>query len=575
MNSRGGRAAALATATGLAMLGNDAQGAGPLGPDGAPIRTSSYSVDLTQTPVLASSRVTGLAGAYVAIAEGIDGDTQTPVAPAVRTPNSLEHFDYELGLGLTLPATLTSTDFFNTGHQRTVLSNAKQQRFVFLTPALNLAWGTFGLGATAEISNYSLARRTGDENAINDDLSTIFVIGHVQAANAFAHGQFVGGVGLRVVGLNVTDPQAPASATNLFATLGAGVELGALWMPMRLPFRIGAAFRSGVSNTPAPKSPFALDAQGDRVVGNPSDPVNAFWLPNQINQAWDLNVGAAVQLGPRPMNPEWIDPEIEETEERTVEDARSDARARRRAIDYGDGSGEGLIERAVGAAEDSLVDADRAEAERRLEQVRHDARRAAARRRDALPRRYFLVSASLLVTGPLANAVGVESFLERVVARSGGSATFSPRLGVETEMVPNFIRVRAGTYEEPSRFATSSSRLHGTLGFDVKVLPWTVFGLFDPDSEWRLTTSGDVAARYFGWGVSIGIGTDRLARGRVRRLWAGLSTTPCSAKSRSSSSTTTWQRHSASWARSATDVSLPTGWRTCRPGFSTLAADST
>jgi hypothetical protein len=36
------------------------------------------------------------------IAEGVDADIQTPVAPAVRPYYSVDHFDYELGLGLTL-----------------------------------------------------------------------------------------------------------------------------------------------------------------------------------------------------------------------------------------------------------------------------------------------------------------------------------------------------------------------------------------------------------------------------------------------------------------------------------------
>src|SRR5882672_1869955 len=86
-----------------------------LGTNGEPITTSSYSLDLFQGPVFAGSRVTGLAGAYVAIAEDVDGDLQNPAAPAVRPFFSYTHFDYWLGFGLTFPATLQNTDFFNSG----------------------------------------------------------------------------------------------------------------------------------------------------------------------------------------------------------------------------------------------------------------------------------------------------------------------------------------------------------------------------------------------------------------------------------------------------------------------------
>jgi hypothetical protein len=53
-----------------------------------PIKTNDYAIDLTQGPVLASNRVVGLAGAFVAMADGVDGDSQNPASPAVRTTYS-------------------------------------------------------------------------------------------------------------------------------------------------------------------------------------------------------------------------------------------------------------------------------------------------------------------------------------------------------------------------------------------------------------------------------------------------------------------------------------------------------
>jgi hypothetical protein len=53
---------------------------------------------------------------------------------------------------------------------------------------------------------------------------------------------------------------------------------------------------------------------------------------------------------------------------------------------------------------------------------------------------------------PVADAVGIESFLTQRVERSGRSTTVSPRIGVETEPWVNVFILRAGSYYEPSAF---------------------------------------------------------------------------------------------------------------------------
>lgn len=499
------RRAALALGAAFALTLTANAGATPLGRDGDPIRTSRYSVDLTQTPVLAGSRVTGLAGAYVAIAEGIDGDVQNPAAPAVRVPYSTDHFEFELGLGLTLPATLTSTDFFNTGRERTELGNTHQQGFVFVTPALNLVWGDFGLGATLELQNYSLARTdVTAQNGRQEELTADFAVLHLQAAHRFDHGNIVAGVGLRVLRLDVTNPSAANGQTALFTTSGLGVELGALWMPNDLPFRIGASFRSGVSTNPDPNSRVTADAEGDRVV-NPNDPANTIFLPDRVDQPWDLNVGFAVQVGPRAFNPRWIDPKDRDSEIERALQRRTAEREYRRALELDQLRAEGKLDPAARRAVDAEFDNDQAIDELHLTHSQDTTQERLKARYRQYPRRYVLLAASLVVTGSLTDAVGVESFLERTVARSGAQLGFSPRFGVETEIVPEWVKVRGGTYGEPTRFATSSGRLHGTFGFDAKLFPWTVFGLFDDETAWRVSASLDVATRYFGWGVGIGV----------------------------------------------------------------------
>ncbi len=73
--------------------------------------------------------------------------------------------------------------------------------------------------------------------------------------------------------------------------------------------------------------------------------------------------------------------------------------------------------------------------------------------------------------------------------------TLTPRVGIESEPVPNWVHARAGSYIEPSRFADSTPRQHFTLGGDIRLFrfsPWGIFG----DQIWRITLGADLAPRY-------------------------------------------------------------------------------
>ncbi len=110
-------------------------------------------------------------------------------------------------------------------------------------------------------------------------------------------------------------------------------------------------------------------------------------------------------------------------------------------------------------------------------------------------REYVLVSADVVLTGAVPDGYGIEAFLEDELQRSGENATVGMRAGIESELVPDWVTARAGSYYEPSRFTTSNGRIHGTLGFDVKApLVW----------DWRLSASLDGASRYLNWGLGLG-----------------------------------------------------------------------
>jgi hypothetical protein len=262
----------------------------------------------------------------------------------------------------------------------------------------------------------------------------------------------VGG-GLRAVVIDVIDDTQ--SEQLLFRTAGAGLQGGMLWTPRELPIRVGATVRSPILSSICVSSVFC-----------PNDNPSSFHPPEKSALPWEVEWGVAVQLGPRPLNFAWSD-------------------------------------------EDKLVGPE-VEAERRVtngvkEPAYKAARRILKRRYAAIPRQKLLLSFAMLATGPTSQAVGLESMLAQVVDRSGEHATLTTRGGAEAEVLPNRLQLRAGTYLEPTRFVESRPRLHGTFGFDVRVVEWTVFNLFPDETSFRFTAAVDDARDYFGYSVALGI----------------------------------------------------------------------
>lgn len=484
---------ALAAVLALLACAASARAAGPLGPEGAPIGTSDYRVDLTTGVVLAGTRVLGLAGAYVAIAEGVDGNAVNPVAPAVRPIHSVDHFDYDLGFGLTFPAAVSGNDLFNSG-DRTAVSST-QSSALFIDLAANFALGRWGAGASLHYTTFEVAPQ-GQALGLDARFGGV----RLQVARSWLDGQLFIGAGSRGTGLVVENQKPEAGEPKeLFHIEGAALELGLLVRPNGAPFRIGAAARSPVVTTDL-SADVPRDSNGDRVISrNGVD----LYLPNQVALPWDIDVGAAIQLGPRPLNPRWVDP--------GEALARLDRYLRWRELER-KRAHERVLARpnstqAERQAEDASASIDAAVDEVHRERLARAVREELVRRQRQLERFYVLVSSSLLVTGPVKDAVGVESFIERRVQRSGQKATFTPRLGVESEVVPRWLKLRAGSYGEPTRFSSrgARARLHGTVGFEQKLFPWTVFGLFDDGTEWRLSGALDGARRYLSWGVSLGV----------------------------------------------------------------------
>ncbi len=469
----------------------------PLGVDGSRITTNEYSIDLTQGPVLASTRVIGLGGAYVAIGEFVEGSSQNPAAPAVRSAHSFDYMDYDFGVGFMFPSTLSNTDFFNTGKRGTNIPRTEALGFVFLDASGILQFGNWGLGFSTGLQQYGL-RRAEQPGAQQDELRAQIVLTDVQIAHAFDDGQLVFGVGARTGGLSVVNPAAPrGERSELFATAGFGFEAGMLLRPNGEPFRVGAAVKTAVeSNIVETDDPVRVlyTGTGDEL-----------YLPEGVILPWDANVGFAIQFG-RPFNPRWLDPSAAVLNVKRYIEWRAAERERRKYFLFGQAERRGGDVEAAKAAILAQLDAEAAVDNATLERAHERVRNYLIRRYREMQRFYVLLTTSVQITGATPNSVGVESFLERTVNRSGELITLSPRLGVESEVIPHWLKLRAGGYLEPTRFAsnTKGARTHLTAGFDVRLLDWSVFGLWPENYAWRIRAAADVARDYFNFGFALG-----------------------------------------------------------------------
>jgi len=115
--------------------------------------------------------------------------------------------------------------------------------------------------------------------------------------------------------------------------------------------------------------------------------------------------------------------------------------------------------------------------------------------------RQLTVAVDLSMMGPVDQGFGMEAFAAKMLQRSGRTVSLTPRLGLESEVIKGWLRLRAGTYVEPSRFEETSPRWHATGGTEVRLFG---FHLGGHERRVSLSLAGDVAARYKNAGLSIG-----------------------------------------------------------------------
>jgi hypothetical protein len=446
-----------------------------------PITSSDYTLQLYQGTVTGATRVLGFGGAYSALAEGIEGLYANAAAPVVRRPYSVDMFDYDVNVEVSGPGVLGGIESLFAGKSLHVDAS------VIPSLGLQLQYGPFGVAINYQTSSLHL---TPSSSASGSTVDASVKIDDVIAAVAWSllDGQMQTGVGFRSTSTSIYSGGSRASNQEAIAP-----QLGIIVRPNGSRFRVGVSYRfpvtiGNIKGVPADRLPDGSEMAGGKIL--PS----TVWIP------WQLEIGGAFQFGPRPLNPEWIDPTAQEADlVATIQRARLARTAQYEAILAGTPPDEREVRRAtLQREEEARMDEENATI--RQESARLHALRVA--RSLFWSRKGVLVLASVLVTGGFPNSVGVADFLDQNLAPYGATASFSPRLGMEAEMLPTWIIARLGTYLEPARSPDASALVHGTAGVDLRLGVFNPWGLLGED-PWCIRVAVDGTSGYFNWAIAL------------------------------------------------------------------------
>jgi hypothetical protein len=241
-------------------------------PETSPITDSNYSIELYDGIPIGNIALIGMGGATTALAIGTAGTLYNASAPAVRPTTDTDYWSWDYHLDYVSGG--LSTDFDNNGF---VGDTASRQVF------------TAGLGG--RISNWATAITftsqdspvAADFNGMGLEASTY----RTQFAIAKWWPQIDTATGISLDTAQF-DFHPEDESQTLMNIAGAGLELGAQWIPSGQDLRIGANVRSPIV--------------GGSLTGcDPADCVG-WTLPERIVTAPRFSAGAAYRFGPTPWN---------------------------------------------------------------------------------------------------------------------------------------------------------------------------------------------------------------------------------------------------------------------------------
>jgi hypothetical protein len=452
---------------------------------GAPLAPRGFNIDLVTGPVVGPNSTMALGGAYTALGFGIDAAALTPVAYPARTLWDTSWFELDVTAGYT-PGAFQTTDFDNNGRAGVTFRD-----YYFLSGGAKFNFGELGVGSLVRVQNYRLGARAG----LN------LITANYGAGYAFLEGQLlVAGSGRTL--LVDLDPLTEGGTEAHYGA--SGPELGVVLALADQPYRLGFAARTQVEATESHKT----------------GTVNGLILPAHVILPAELQVGIAYQFGPRPLNRRWQNPHdvarelrkrMLERRQARLESQLARERTEARLLHSADTAPPLWAAEGYEAWEqphdpefwaEELVrrPAEELELEKQIDQAELDYTRMVR----TLSRRYLMLSLDVLMITQIQGGIGFESFLSQMREASGKSMTVGVRFGAEGEPIENRLKLRVGTYLEPSRFETGTPRIHATFGSDVKLFSWNVFGILPP-VDLRIGAAVDVAVRYVNYGFSVGV----------------------------------------------------------------------
>jgi hypothetical protein len=484
--------AALALVIALAM---------PAGASAQSISDNDFSIDLAQGLAAGSGRQVGMGNAFTAIAAGLDGVAFNPASAAMRSLSELKRMELRGGGGISFPGRFGTGDFFNNGLGSTRGVNIDDS--VVLEGGMGLQIGMAGLVGTGEVQSYIVRGRDGASDS-NVNLQSFRVGGGFGVLG----GDVVLGASLLVTRMTITSGLG-IGIDPLVQTSAPGMEIGAVYRPEGGRFRVGMAAVSHIKATVAPAGASTVVSEGGYI------------LPNEVVRPWEARFGFAYQLGPRPLNrryelpPDaapWIRAQDRrarcERIERQLEWESQRDIAPRSQVSLEERSMCPTIDRRPSDADFWEEERIRREEERNTRAARIERERKRIKHQrwidyEMLPRRYFLISADLVVIGGVKRAVGIDGFLDQELRLHGERPSFLPRIGVEGEPWERRLKLRSGAYVEPGRNVGVAPRVHFTAGFDVRLFALDFTGPVNP-WDFRVGATMDVARDYSDLGVSIG-----------------------------------------------------------------------
>ncbi len=232
-----------------------------------------YDIELCEGPVLGSSRVIGLAGAYSAVAEEAVGIPWNPASVANRTYYSGDLFDWNLAFDFILGNAFRSGHFDFDNNDRSLKSNLW---VIHLGGMLQV--GPAGAGAYLRSQNLSLKDGSGREYE-GGMLQGQFCLGLA----LFDH-QLVSGLSLRYGSFDIHEK---VDRNNKYGLNSTGLELGMLLRPNSQPWRLSFVVFGPMSN---------------EITDISSSPPAGIVLPSGVSVPWELRIGFSYLAGLRQYN---------------------------------------------------------------------------------------------------------------------------------------------------------------------------------------------------------------------------------------------------------------------------------